>query len=285
MSFEPPQVDAFRRFVLLDSPGILAALAALDGGAVDEILTKRSGESARELGGEVGVEPIKARGKKAKFQRTEEELRRVRTEHSAAAALIDGLTERKAIGILRGVLDADALSSIRSGMVMQLSADVGLHPLFQIAEAMTNYVENAATFGQAQQGKELKAVLPIMRSLVGEGNQHGRILLDFKTGDAQAARIVALAKRSGIQVPIEDLEGRFSALAQVDEVRTGDGQELLTLRAIRSGAQPGEAERKGIVESTPALVEPARAIGIELTMDDVVMRPPLVLLRPIAVWR
>jgi hypothetical protein len=64
---------------------------------VDEILTKRVGESGGELGGEVGVEPLKVRGKRGKTQRVEEELRRVRTEHSAASTLLDRLHERQAV--------------------------------------------------------------------------------------------------------------------------------------------------------------------------------------------
>jgi hypothetical protein len=44
------------------------------------------------------------------------------------------------------------------------------------------------------------------------------------------------------------LQGHFLALVQVDEVLEEEGDELLTLRAIR-GASPGETERDGIVEA------------------------------------
>jgi hypothetical protein len=42
MPFTAPKVQTFRRFVMLDGDTILSALSALDGGAVDEILTKRT---------------------------------------------------------------------------------------------------------------------------------------------------------------------------------------------------------------------------------------------------
>jgi hypothetical protein len=116
---------------------------------------------ATRSGGEVGIEPIKARGKRGKTQRVEEELRRVRTEHSSAATLIDRLGERKAIGVLDGVLDDDALHSIRPGMVVQLRANIVLHPVFQIDALMTNFVANASALGQAEQAKELRKVLPL----------------------------------------------------------------------------------------------------------------------------
>lgn len=277
-------MDAFRRFVLLDSPTIFAALSALDGGAVDEILTRRTDDAARELGADIGVEPVKVRGKKAKTQRVEEEMRRVRTEHSAAAALIDGLENRGSIGVLDGVLDQESLEALRPGMVVELRAAVTLHPVFQIDALMTNFIKNAAALGQGEQAKSLKPVLPLMRALLGTGDETGRILLDLETGDDQAARVVAFTERNSIQVPLEDLTGNFSALVQIDEILSEQDEELLTLRAIR-GAPPGKAERDGILEGAQGLIGPATEMGVSLTMDDLLMPAPLVLLRPIAFWR
>jgi hypothetical protein len=282
--FSAPKIDAFRRFVVLDSPAILAALSALDGGAVDEILTRRSGDSGNELGGEVGIEPVKVRGKRGKSQRIEEEMRRVRTEHSSASALIDRLHERDAVGILDGVLDDEALHAMSPGMVVQLEGAVSLHPVFQIDAVLASFIKNAPTLGQAEQAKELRQVVPLMRMLMGTGDQDGRILLDIDTGSSQVARIIAFAERSAIQVPIEDLTGRFSALVQIDEILQEPGEELLTLRAIR-GARPGQIERDAIMEGALALIEPAKELGVPLAQDDLIMPAPLVLLRPIAIWR
>ncbi len=262
----------------------LAALSALDGGAVDEIFTKRSGDSGHEVGGEVGIEPVKVRGKRGKTQRIEEEMRRVHTEHSSASALIDRLNEREAVGVLKGVLDEDALSAIQPGMVVQLRAAVSLHPIFQIDAVLASYIKNAPALGQGEQAKELRKVLPLMRALMGTGDRDGRILLDMETGADQAARVVAFVERAAIQVPIEDLTGHFSALVQVNEVLQGQDEELLTLRAIR-GARPGKAEREGIAEGAQALIEPAKELGVPLTREDLVMPAPLMLLRPIAIWR
>ncbi len=284
MPFKPPKQDAFRRFVVLDGPEILAALSALDGGAVDEILTRRSGDTDREIAGEIGVEPLKVRGKRGKNQRIEEEMRRVRTEHSAASALIDSLRDREAVGVLEGTLDEQALSAVQPGMVVELWAAVSLHPVFQIDAVMASFLRNANSLGQAEAAKELRKVLPLMQALMGTGDKDGRILLDFRTGDTQAARIVAFVDRSAIQVSVEDLTGHFSALVQVDEVLTGPGEELLTLRAIR-GAPPGKTERDGILEGGLGLIEPATELGVELTAEDLLMPAPLILLRPIAVWR
>jgi hypothetical protein len=203
--FSAPKVDAFRRFVVLDAPAIVAALSALDGGKVDEILTKRSGDTSGEIGAELGIEPVKVRGKRGKSQRVEEEMRRVRTEHSAASTLIDRLRELEAIGVLDGVLDGEALAAIQPGMVVQLRGAISLHPVFQIDAVMASYMKNAAALGQGEQAKELRKILPLMKALMGTGDEDGRILLDLETGHGQAARIIAFAERTSIQVPIEDL--------------------------------------------------------------------------------
>jgi hypothetical protein len=284
MPFTAPKVDAFRRFVVLDASAILAALSALDGGAVDEILTKRTGDTGREVGAEVGIDPIKVRGKRGKTQRVEEEMRRVRTEHSAASALIDQLDEREAVGVLDGVLDDAALSAIRPGMVVQLHAAVSLHPVFQIDAVMASFMKNAQALGQGDNAKELRKVVPLMQALMGTGDAGGRILLDLETGPQQSARVIAFAQRDAIQVPIEDLTGHFSALVQVDELLLRDGEDLLTLRAIR-GAPPGTTERDAMLEAAEALIEPAVELGVALTREDLLMPAPLVLLRPIAIWR
>jgi hypothetical protein len=211
-------------------------------------------------------------------------MRRVRTEHSAAAALIDKLNERGSVGVLEGELDEEAMHSIQPGMVVQLRAAVELHPVFQIDALMTNLVANAPALGRSEEVKDLRKVLPLMRALMGTGDKDGRILLDLTTGAEQAARLVAFVERGAIQVPMEDLRGHFSALVQVDEVLEEDDDELFTLRAIR-GAAPGKTERDGIMESAQGLIEPANELGVPLTRDDLLMPAPLMLLRPIAIWR
>jgi hypothetical protein len=123
---------------------------------------------------------------------------------------------------------------------------------------------------------------------MGTGDKDGRILLDLTTGSEQVARLVAFVEREAIQVPIEDLTGHFSALVQVDEVlqeqEQEQGQELLTLRAIR-GAPPGKTERNAIVEGAQGLIKPANELGVPLAHEDLLMPAPLMLLRPIAIWR
>lgn len=285
MPFTPPKTKAYRRFVILDGPSILAALSAEDGGAVDEILTKRTAESGHDLGGEVGPAAVaRARAKRGKSQRVEEELRRVRTEHSAAATLIDRLHERQAIGRLEGPLDEATLDQVEPGMLVELSGEVVLHPLFQLETVMKSFLAVAPKLGQAEEVKAVKGVLPMLQALTGSADSSGRVLFYINTGEAQAARLVAFAARGTLQVPLEDITGRFSALVQVDELLTRPDDDLVTLRLVR-GARPGRDEREGIRTATQPLSEAADAMGVAIGNDDLIMPSPLVVFRPLCVWR
>lgn len=284
MPFSPPKAQAFRRFVVLDAPAVLGALSALDGGAVDEILTRRIGESGGDVGGEIGVSVAKAKAKRGKTQRIEEELRRVRTEHSAASTLIDRLLERDAVGVLDGALDDQVVAQLQAGMLVQLRAVVALHPLFQLDAVMTSFLVTAPKLGMQSEARELKQVVPVFRAMTGAADQAGRILLDLDTGEAQAARVVAFVARESLQVPSEDLTGHFSALAQVDELLLNDDDELVTLRLVR-GARAGALERSALQEGVEPLIEAAQKVGVALEGNDLIMRSPLAVLRPLCIWR
>lgn len=284
MPFAPPKTQAFRRFVILDGPSILAALSALDGGAVDEILTRRIGESGHDIGGELAAPIAKAKAKRGKSQRVEEELRQVRTEHSAASTLIDRLTEREAVGKLDGPLDDSVLPQISPGMVIELAAQVSPHPLFQLDTVMRSFLKVAPKIGQGAQVKELRGVLPMFQALTGTGDETGRVLFDLDTGEQQVPRIVAFASRSSLQVPLDDISGRFTGLVQVDEVLSGPNDELFTLRLVR-GAPPSQVERQAILATTESLTDAAAGMGVQLGHSDLVMASPLIILRPLCIWR
>jgi hypothetical protein len=251
---------------------------------VDEILTKRVGESGGELGGEVGVEPLKVRGKRGKTQRVEEELRRVRTEHSAASTLLDRLHERQAVGVLDGVLDEEALEQLQPGMVVQLRAEIALHPLFQLHAVMASYLKNASKFGQEAEARELRKIWPLFQTMTGTDDPAGRILLDLNTGDDQAARIVAFVPRPSLQVSEDDLSGNFSALVQIEELLVDEADELVTLRLVR-GAPPSKTERDALIEGAEGLVSSSSELGVDMSAGDLVMKSPLLVLRPVCMWR
>ena len=176
-------------------------------------------------------------------------------------------------------------------MVLGLRAPV---PGISVRVALARFCLQIASF---HRWLRFRAVAPSFRlgRLIGSGTscqtsilaRGARFLLAGRPGrsaevDVPSSALPPLHKP--IQVPIEDLTGHFSALVQVDEVLEEEGDELLTLRAIR-GASPGKTERDGIVGGAQALIASANELGVPLTRDDVVMPAPLMLLRPIAIWR
>lgn len=110
------------------------------------------------------------------------------------------------------------------------------------------------------------------------------MLFEVRTGKTQAARIVAFANRPSLQVGLEDVYGHFTSLAQVDEVLTGAEEELFTMRLVR-GAPPSSNERNAIVSGTQLLIDAAAELGVQLAHSDLAMPSPLVVLRPLCIWR
>lgn len=53
MPFKPAKAEALRTFVVLDGEAVLSGLSALDGGVVDEILTRTTEDNASQVGGHV----------------------------------------------------------------------------------------------------------------------------------------------------------------------------------------------------------------------------------------
>lgn len=208
----------------------------------------------------------------------------MRTEHSAASTLLDRLHERGAVGVLDGPLDDDALQQLRPGMVVELRAEVVLHPLFQLHAVMDSFLKNASKVGQEAVAKDLRKIWPLFQAMTGTDDPNGRILLDLHTGADQVARVVAFVPRPSLQVSVEDLSGNFSVLVQVEELLLDEADELVTLRLVR-GAPPGKAERDALIDGAEGLVDASREMGVALSTEDLVMKAPLLVLRPVCMWR
>src|SRR5687767_1555108 len=119
MPFHAPKASAFKQFVILDGDGVVSALSAIDGGQIDEILTRSAEDRGGEAGGEVRLGPAKAGGKRAKSRRVEEEIRVARTRHATAAKLLEALHAHDAIGVVDGPLDEEVAGQVTAGMVLE----------------------------------------------------------------------------------------------------------------------------------------------------------------------
>ncbi len=282
MPFKPAKTEALRTFVVLDSDLVVSGLAALDGGAIDEILTHITDDEQSQKGGQVGGRPIKAQASKNRGRKVQEEMLRKRTEHSAAASLIDRLMDLDAVGIVDGALDEEVASQLEPGMTIQVKGDLDLHPLHQADEMLRSFIKAAPVFGEQETAKELRKILPVWDAMVGSGSS-AQVLYDVVTSPGQEPRVLIPAKRSSLQVAAADVAGHCTALAKVDRILTPDDQ-ILSLRLLQN-APVSALERTALEEGAVELVDGFGELGVPCTPEDVVMRGPLVMLRPLCVWR
>lgn len=282
VGFKPAKNEALRSFVVLDSEDVVSGLSALDGGAVDEILTRRTDEDLKDRGVQVGPKGASGKANRNRGRKVEEEMLRRRTEHSAAAALIDGLAEREAMGEIEGALDEEVAGQLTPGDTVRVRGEVRLHPLHQADAMLRSFIQAAPHFDQAKTASELKAVLPIWDLMIGSGKS-SRILFDLVTASPQVPRVLIPVKRSSVQVDVADAAGHGTLLAKIDRIVL-PGEHVLALRMLQN-APPSELERSAIEDGVVDLVEGFGEMGIACTREDVVMEGPLVVLRPLCIWR
>lgn len=282
MGFTPAKNEALRSFVVLDSEDILSGLSALDGGVVDEILTRRTDDDVKDRGVQVGARGTSAKANRNRGRKVEEEMRRRRTEHSAAAALIDGLVEREAIGEIDGVLDEEVADQLTPGDTVRLRGEVRLHPLHQADAMLRSFIEMAPHFDQSETAAELTTVLPMWDLMIGSGRS-SRVLFDLVTASPQVPRVLIPVKRSSVQVDVADAAGHGTLLAKIDRIVL-PGEHILALRMLQN-APPSELERTAIEDAAVELIDGFGEMGITCTREDVVMEGPLVVLRPLCIWR
>ncbi|MCA1708341.1 MAG: hypothetical protein LC808_35725 [Actinobacteria bacterium] len=282
MPLKPAKSEALRTFVVLDSEAVLSGLSALDGGAVDEILTRTTDDNASQIGGHVGGRAAKAQAGKNRGRKVEEELRRRRTEHSAAATLIDRLSDMEAVGEVEGSLDEDVAAALTPGDAILVRGEVLLHPLHQVDVMLRSFIDAAPSFDEQATAKELRKALPMWEAMVGSGKA-ARILFDLATGVPQVPRTLVPVKRSALQVEVADVPGFSTLLAKVDRI-VGPEEYVLAVRVLQN-APVSELERSAVEEAAVDMVEGFSELGVACTREDLVMQGPVVVLRPLCIWR
>ncbi len=280
--FKAAKTEALRSFVVLDSEAVLSGLSALDGGAVDEILTRTIEDNASTVGGHVGGRGAKAQAGKNRGRKVEEELLRRRTEHSAAAALIDRLSDMEAVGEVDGALDEDVAGVLTPGDTIRVRGEIAVHPLHQVDAMLRSFLEAAPHFDQQETARDLRRSLPMWEAMVGSGKS-ARILFDLMTASPQIPRVVVPVKRSALQVEVADVAGYGTILAKVDRI-VAPGEHVLALRVLQN-APISEMERSAVEEAAVGMIDGFRDLGVACTREDVVMAGPLLMLRPICIWR
>jgi len=283
VSFKAPKKAAFKQFVILDADGVVAALSAIDGGQIDEILTRSAEERGGEGGGEINLGPAKGRGKRNKSRRVEEEIRRARTRHATAAKLLETLHESEAIGIVEGALDQSTADQVEAGMVLEFRAELRLHPLHQADQMLRSFVDVAPKLGEKKAAAELKPLLGLWSALVGTDEADARVLIEPFTSEPQDPRLLLPVPRGDFEVELEDILGQVTVIAQVERVLSLNDHHP-TLRMLR-GAPQTQFERDALEEGLPDMIDGLSEVGIPVSSDDVFIGGPALILRPICVYR
>jgi hypothetical protein len=279
-----PKSNVFRTFLYIDAGEVINSLSALEGGEVDEVLTRIAEEGGGELGAEIGAGPVRGRAGKHKQKKLEEEIRRRRTEYSAASGLLRLLNEQDAVGKISGSYGQDVYSELEEQMLLEFRAQIRVHPLHQMISAGRAWLAAAPTFGiskaDVQSVKEIVAIFETMSQASGER----KTFLAFAeiVGNQSEFKLVVPIQERYLLVPLDEFIGRATFVAQVDRIL--DDEEVLALRLIRNAPQL-PIEREGILEALPELLEGFRELGIDADMSDFILAKPAVILKPIAIYK
>ncbi len=147
---------------------------------------------------------------------------------------------------------------------------------------LRSFINVAPTFGEHESAKQLRKILPMWDAMLGSGKS-AQVLYDLATFPGQTPRVLIPSKRSSLQMSAADVTGYCAALAKVERILTPDDQ-ILALRVLQN-APVTRLEQTVLEEGAVELVEGFGEMGIPCTPEDVVMRGPLVMLRPLCVWR
>jgi hypothetical protein len=283
MPFSPPKQNAFKQFVILDSEGAVSALSAIDGGQIDEILTRSAEEKGGSAGGEIGAGPVKGGGKKAKSRKVEEEIRKARTRHATAGKLLEALHSRESIGVVDGPLDMEVAEQIEAGMVLEFRADLRLHPMHQADQMLRSFVEIGPELGQEISTKEMKEVLGTWGVISGTGRPDSPTLIQPYTTEDQLPRLLMPVPKKDFEVSLDDVIGEVTVVAQVEQV-LNEGDSRQVIRILRGGPA-SSLERNAMEEALPALIEGLGGMGIDISAEDIIVQGPALVLRAICAYR
>lgn len=282
--FKKPETQLYRSFLYLNGSEVLNSLAAVEGGAIDEILTRTGEEGGGDLGGEVGVGPVKAKGGRKRSRKLEEEIRRKRTEHAAATLLLKELHERGAIGVLDGPFGPEVHDQLEEHMLLELEAKIRIHPLHQVVVAARAWLEAAPKFGTGRQEiQAIKQTVQVLEAITQSSSGDRTFLVFAETGGDPSYRLVLPVQERYLQVPLDEFVGNATFVAQVDRILSAS-DEVLAVRLIRNAPQLA-MEREGLAKALPDLIAGIDNLGIAAEEGDFFLKRPTVILKPIVIFK
>lgn len=285
-SLRKPTQRLYRSFLYLDGDAVINSLSGLEGGDIDEVLTRSEQEGGGEIGGELAAGPVRGKAGKKRSKRYEEEVRKKRTEHSAATLLLKKLHEADAIGVIAGEYGPEEHADLEDHMVIEFQGNVVIHPLHQMISAARAWLKAAPGFGSTKaEVAEMKDTVQVLEALSQSGGDQDQTFLVFAETQStdDSYKLVLPVKERNLLVPLDEFAGRATFVAQVDRVLEPDDQ-LMAMRLLRNAPQL-EAERDGLIEALPDFLSGMHEVGIKATERDFILSAPAVLLKPICIYR
>ncbi|MHA7306539.1 DUF6414 family protein [Arthrobacter sp. TMN-49] len=287
--YRSPSKKIHRGFFYLNDETVINSLSAVESGKIDEVVAKVN--SAREggFGGGLGFQGANIEGSKKSTSALAEEIVRTRTRFSVFELWYQTLVDGKALGTFQG-WGPKALEGVQPGHTVEFRATLEVVPIQTLFRLYLWFSDKAKSQGHifSQKGEELKSTKEAERSmkmLLGDNDEGGAGETIFiarpvgEKGPAVAMPISAewLIGKTG------RLGGEYTVVAQVDQILT-DGEELPTLRLTHDvSATPLEINT--LKESVGGFVEPAKAMGMDVSADDASITGPALWLNPIAIFR
>ncbi len=287
-SYNAPKNRVHRGFVYLDNETVINSLSAMESGQVDSIIAKIA--QAREGGFAGGVNASFAgaganlEGGKKSTSSFEEEVVKTRTNFSIFEAWYQKLKADNALGTFEGWGDF-ALADVEPGHTVEIRGELQIVPLQTLFRLFRWFAEQVADKSSpfAQKGEQLqstRAGLKNMNILLGGTDE---VLARLRPlGDDGPAVAVVLDNKSLI-ADLGRLDGTYSVIAQVERVLSEE-DSWPTMR-LTTDAPATKLEQETLNSTVSNFIEPARALGVEISPDEAELRGPALLLRAIAVYR
>jgi hypothetical protein len=289
-TYRKPGKRLHRDFFYLNDEVAINSLSALESGKVDEIVSRTT--TAREGGfsGEVKIPiaDVGIGGSKKSSSEIEEEMVRTRTRFSVFDAWYQLLHDKKAVGSFDG-WGEEALDGVEPGDTIEFRAQLSQGPLQTVLRLFLWFADQATKDGnmfsqKSDQRKSTLAASRNIRQLLGGGADEDDEIPLQAVPDGDAGPVVLLSvSQKWLIGRLGQLGGKFGIVGQVVQI-TEAGDEYPVLRLTKD-VSPTPLEISTLKEAVVHFVEPAKALGVDVEAEESVVRGPVLVIKPIAIYR
>lgn len=180
----------------------------------------------------------------------------------------------------------EVYEQVEEDELYEFRASIRLHPFHQFV----SYVQGIAQTGRdwGMQDEELDRIAREAEDAFYGKNQNRTLLTVF--ADAEGAepgyKIAMAVKKENVLVDFEDFSGTATFVAQVQR-KVAEGQRVPAARLVRRTPMVSPVEQQMMLGIVPALRDAPDAgdMGLEVAEDDIMLRKPAVVMKPLCIYR